>query len=133
MGRFFKQDGSAIIEMAIILPIIVLLMVGALEIGLLIDRKATCQGAAAEGARKAAVNGSWSRTTVEGGSSANKRVKYIMESNGMIPYKAEVHIGKSVSVDVRYTQKVITPLFRQLVGSGKVTVDGEAIGKNEFD
>lgn len=57
MTRRRGDDGSAVVEFAVVVPLLVLLLLAVVQVGLALHVRATLQSAAAEGARVAAVSG----------------------------------------------------------------------------
>lgn len=57
MGRARHDDGSAVVEFAVVVPLLVLLLLAVVQVGIALHVRATLQSAAAEGARVAAVSG----------------------------------------------------------------------------
>ncbi len=57
MARPRRDRGSAVVEFAVVVPLLVLLLLAVVQVGLALHVRATLQSAAAEGARVAAVSG----------------------------------------------------------------------------
>ena len=57
MDRLRRDDGSAVVEFAVVVPLLVLLLLAVVQVGLALHVRSTLQSAAAEGARVAAVSG----------------------------------------------------------------------------
>ncbi len=57
MDRLRRDDGSAVVEFAVVVPLLVLLLLAVVQVGLALQVRSTLQSAAAEGARVAAVSG----------------------------------------------------------------------------
>jgi Flp pilus assembly protein TadG len=52
-----SDEGSAVVEFAVVVPLLVLLLLAVVQVGLALHVRSTLQSAAAEGARVAAVSG----------------------------------------------------------------------------
>jgi hypothetical protein len=52
-----RDDGSAVVEFAVVVPLLVLLLLAVVQVGIALHVRATLQSAAAEAARVAAVSG----------------------------------------------------------------------------
>ena len=63
MGRLRSDGGQSTVEFALVLPLVVLLMLGLLQAGLLLRDQLVVSGAAREGAREAAVSADIGRIT----------------------------------------------------------------------
>jgi Flp pilus assembly protein TadG len=57
-GRLRRQDGAAAVEFALILPVLLLILVGIIQFGIVWSQWQVMEGAAREGARCAAVQAS---------------------------------------------------------------------------
>ena len=56
-GRRSRDDGSAVVEFVVVVPLLVLLLLAVVQVGLALHVRSTLVSAAAEGARVAAVSG----------------------------------------------------------------------------
>jgi len=116
MQRFGRRNGSkgvVLVEMAVILPFIVLLLVGMLEFGVLFHNYLKVQNATREGARYAALG--VAEPAIE------QRIHDF--STNLDPGKMTVNVsnaqgarGEPVVVQVRYDLTLITPLMEALAG-----------------
>lgn len=148
-GRFLKnRKGNAIVEIALILPILILIVCVVLELANVISDKSVCQSAAAEGCRKACVNGGFDRQTADkpyANDTARQRVDYIMEENGVSPYEVEASRNSSyipgsttwehmnwIEVDISYMYEPVSGYFGAITGN-EVDIHGWSYGWNEFD
>ena len=52
-----RDEGSAVVEFAVVVPLLVLLLLAVVQVGLALHVRSTLQSAAAEGARVASVSG----------------------------------------------------------------------------
>lgn len=112
--RFFKHNrGQAMVETAIVLPVLVLVLFSLLELGLVMNQYLVLTAAAREGARSAAVsNDTAARAAV------NEAVASIGNSGLLVSIaypNNKREQGKSVTVTVRKPIAVTTPLIKDIV------------------
>jgi hypothetical protein len=108
------KKGQAIVETALILPIIILILMGIIDFGLMFNRYLVINNAAREGARNAAVGVS------------DYEVKNLVSSMTStldsskvytIIYPAEAlrKKGEEVAVTIEYDNKLITPVISAII------------------
>jgi Flp pilus assembly protein TadG len=99
-----REDGQAITEFALILPVLVALLLGIIQFGIIFNNYVTITDAARAGARKAAVsrfagdNGAAAKATVQnsaGSLDLTNRITVTSASNWLVP-------GTDVTVTVTY-------------------------------
>lgn len=126
-SRQLGDRGQAVVEMALILPIVVLLVFGALDVGRLFNAQIVVTQAAREGARVAAVECTLNATTCA--NDVNTRVNgslsglNVADSNVTVssgPYVA----GAAVTVQVQYTISLVTPVLSRLIPGSPFTLTG---------
>ncbi len=121
------EHGQAIIELALVLPMVVLLVFGALDVGRMFNAQIVITEAAREGARIAAVECALGTTNCA--TDVNTRVQSALtgldltKSNVILspgPYTS----GGAVTVQVNYTIGFITPLIGALIPGSPFTLTG---------
>jgi Flp pilus assembly protein TadG len=136
VGRRRREGGQALLEFALVFPIIVLVVVGGLEIGRAVNDYNTLTNAARQGARVAAVNqitahtecdesrpvedalnAHWSAwgcvmaaTTAMHINSGDIEVTYAAPSGTTLDCTSVVHVGCIASVKVTYHYQPATPV-----------------------
>ncbi len=130
-----RERGSALIEAAIVLPIIVMLVFGVVDFGFMINRSTLISNAAREGAREGTFGGDAAAIEArvrEAASTLDQAdltvtVTCTKEDGSACPgvsYDAEWEAGGSVIVTVAYTYNFITPIVGSLgIGSTQLTSD----------
>lgn len=104
------QRGSAAVEFALVLPLVLVLALAVLQVGLFLKDQLVLVGAARAGAREAAVSPA----------DQDARAAVLRASVGLDPEAIEVSIlreggmGTAVEVTVRYRAPVVVPLVRWL-------------------
>lgn len=104
------QRGSAAVEFALVLPLVLVLALAVLQVGLFLEDQLVLVGAARAGAREAAVSPA----------DEDARAAALRASVGLDPEAIEVGVlreggmGTPVQVTVRYRAPVVVPLVRWL-------------------
>jgi len=121
------EAGQAIVELALVLPLVVMLIFGALDVGRLFNAQIVITEAAREGARVAAVEcalGTTSCTT-----DVNTRVQSAL--TGLDLTQSSVTLspgpyvsGSPVTVQVDYSISFITPIIGALIPGSPFTLSG---------
>ena len=143
MRNVSTQRGQALIEFAVVLPLLIFFLFAIFEVGLALDRRATLQQAVREGARYAAINydassggfirtrtaaqsqGLLSATNLNANSSGSILICYT-DVDG-IP---GINVGDQVFVKAKYTYKttILDSVFN-LLGVPKITqIDIKPVG-----
>jgi Flp pilus assembly protein TadG len=109
-----NQRGQAIVEMALILPLLLMLLMGMMEMGRIGNAYLTATHAARHGARYGAV----------GGSNTEITNKVLQAAPSFDPSKVTVTIepqnrgvGDDITVSVVYPIQLIAPLISGIVGN----------------
>jgi Flp pilus assembly protein TadG len=122
-----KDDGQAITEFAIILPVFMLLVMGILIVGHIIYAKTVVVLAASQGARVAGA--------VWDDDPAEARVKSIQTAetivtNGLTGTSYDIDVnrdGNSVQVTVRYDYPIFVPLISSLLQKSTVELESTSV------
>jgi Flp pilus assembly protein TadG len=133
--------GSEVVEFAFVLPILLLIMAGILDMGFLFNNYQTLTNAAREGARMAAVPG-WVEKDVKG------RVNLYLQADGMNPAAAVTTVtpvqievpggamtGVRVVVSYPYNYRVLGPIAKLVEPSASfetVTLTASATMRTEI-
>jgi PKD repeat protein len=137
--------GQALVELALVVPILLLLMVAALDLGRIFYARITVENAAREGAMVAAALGD-DATAWQAGSpcGANNKVmcRVTTEAQGGFvtvshadvtrtcnPASCAAGLGNTVTVTVTGHFRLITPLLAAFTGGQDVTFDGVAVAQ----
>jgi hypothetical protein len=125
-----RQDraGSAAVELAIVLPLALVVGLGLLQVGLVAKEALVVAGAAREGVREAAVTMDQARIREAvlrgGGGLASDRTDVSVERTG--------GVGDPVTVRVRFRSALIVPFVEWLFPE-EVVVSAEATMRQETD
>jgi uncharacterized membrane protein len=114
IARLNREEGVAAVEMALVMPILLLLVLGIIDVGRLVSTQVAVQDAAQEGALYAAFAPS-SYSVVR------DRVKTAADEFGLAANDIQVTCpegsdGDRIDVTVGYDFDLLTPLVEQLFG-----------------
>jgi len=125
--RHFSQ-GQALVEFALILPVLMLILLGVFDLGRAIYAQTAVSNTAREGARRA----------IAGGTSSDIQTRIqqtavgIYSTNGSVfSYQVvpapPISYGATVTVTVTYTFSAATPFIGQYLGSqGQIVINSQA-------
>jgi Flp pilus assembly protein TadG len=129
LNKHKRQRGDAIVELALLVPILMLMLFGVLELGRIVDAWIVVNNAAREGAREAALTYPDATTTA---TAQNATLAYL--ASGLAP-RGDIAATSVPSVQlttdtVQVTAdadvQVYTPLFQSLLGGQVVHVTATA-------
>lgn len=116
IAKFMKENrGQAMVEMALVLPLLLLLLFGIMECGRVFASYIEVEHAARDGARYAAIHSSASDSTIK--SVITNKCVLVSLSNDDITITTKTESGdtwKEIKVD--YEVDIIVPLIGSLIG-----------------
>lgn len=123
IGAFFRRErGQALVEFALVVPVLVLILFGVVETGRMFNAWLVAANAAREGARVGAVQASSSEITA----------RVLAAAPNLDPSKITVEVvnaqgapGTAVTVRVRYSFLFIVPLIANLFPSNPYSLLSE--------
>jgi Flp pilus assembly protein TadG len=123
------DSGEALLEMALVLPILLVLSMGMLDFGRAFHAKSAIDQAAREGARVAVL------TQPPDAAAAQARVADVLSANGIVgappaTVSAVDPATNTITVTVTYSFKFVTPGLFQLVGASALGNDIAMTGKS---
>ncbi|GAB6876054.1 TadE family protein [Thermaerobacter litoralis] len=110
MRRPGRQRGQALVELAVLLPVLLLILMGVLDLGRYVYTGLTVRHAAREGARFGAVHpgdDAGIRRQVEAAATGLDVAQLAVEVD---PEPSRRMVGEPLTVEVRYPFRFITPL-----------------------
>ena len=118
-----KNDGTALVEFAFVLPIFLLILIGTLEFGIVLNDYLILQNASREGARFGVVGAT--QTAIE------QRVRDFSfhlnnPSLGVVITNAQGNRGSTLAVRASYAVPLLTPLMQSLVHSSTFALSSES-------
>ena len=125
MGGFMirKKEGQAMVEFALVLPILILILFGIFEFGMIFNSYLTINAASREGARVASVGAD----DAEIASTVVNFTPTLDSSNISVAVTPDDTIrthGDSAKVSVDYVHSVNTPIIRNII-SNTITLHAE--------
>ena len=128
VGRRGRDAGQSLVEFAVILPLFLTILLGAVEFGRGFQSWLTLSNAAATGARTAAVG----QTAAEV-EAATRNAAVTLDQGALTVQvtNAEGPTGEPVTVHVEYTMTMMTPFFAPLVPGGVIPLEAEATQRLE--
>jgi hypothetical protein len=127
----WRQDrqGQAMVELALVLPILILVLMGIIDFGRVYHGYLAVTTAAREGARQAAIGASDSEITQTAIRAAAPLPQSAL-SVQVEPPAASRYPGAPITVEVRYRLPLLTPVIQALLPS-PYTVRGQAVMRKE--
>lgn len=118
-----SESGQAALEFVIIAPMLLLLLAGIVEFGIILNQTLVVTAAAREGVRAAAVGGNDAAVTA-----ASKAVAKSIDGGSLavVVSPAVRTSGQSVSVIVTNPVPISIPMISKILGTSNYTVKGEA-------
>ena len=116
MNSIKNQKGQSLVEFAIVLPLLLLLLFGIAEFGIMLNSYLTIQNIAREGTRLGIIGGSDTeitsliRTTSPNLTSADLSIS-------ITPSEGNRRSGDTLQVKVTYNYRMIVPIISALVGN----------------
>lgn len=111
-----KKKGQALVEFAIILPILIFILAGIIEFGMMLNSYLTIQNASREGARYGIMGANDSEIIqiVRDTSPNLDQTKLIIE---ITPGQSSRKSGDTIKVKVIYNYKLIVPIISNILGN----------------
>ncbi|NMA66756.1 MAG: pilus assembly protein [Clostridiaceae bacterium] len=129
--RFYSRNrGQSLVETAIVLPILLLLIMGIIDFGLLFNNYILISNAAREGARKAALGGDDSEIT----QTIHNMTTTLKLSNMDIeisPSQSNRGHGTQVKVKLSYKHELITPVIEKLFPENSININAATVMRVE--
>ena len=130
------ERGQSLVELALILPLLLIILAGVLDLGRMYYAYVMVTDAAAEGAAYAIVNPPDNPTDPADTNAAKIRARALSASGGLVEEDGAVEIhcptcpntmsGDSITVTVTYDFSVMTPFINVLVPDGVIPVSATA-------
>lgn len=122
--------GSAVAEFVLVLPIMMVLLFGIMEFGLVLNAQLVLDATARDAARRSAIEGGATRKVYE-------RIEQQLMVGGIKPEEVDVYIspwtapyGHTIRVRLTYEYPLMIPTIRAIVGKS-VTLKSEVITRSE--
>lgn len=114
MKSLKNEKGQSLIEFAILLPLLLLLLMGILEFGLMLNAYLSINNSAREGARLGIVDGSnLEISELITNLSSNLNTENLVVN--IIPLEGSRKSGDTLTVEIIYNYKVIIPIISNIL------------------
>jgi Flp pilus assembly protein TadG len=123
-----REQGQAVVEMAVVLPIILLLLLGMAEFARLFSNFLTLQQAGREGARLA-ITGAADSAIINRIGTTGTSLDTTKMAVTITPGEPRAS-GSDVTISLAYPVPLITPIIAQIVG-GTVTLQTQVVARME--
>ncbi len=130
-NKLHDQSGQAIAEFAIVLFVLVLILFGVLELGLILNAKLVLGSATREIARICAVEGGYSDRAVQ-------RISSVIESTGLKEECVDMTVspkqaiyGTDITIKMTYDYLVKSPVISSISGAS-IMLTTKAVTRSEF-
>lgn len=130
--RRHTEKGQAVVELALALPVLILIMAAIMEFGLIFSTQLTLQHAAREGGRLAATGAPYAdvRARIDSATSSIDQSQSPVTVTLTPANEADRVQGGDVTVEVGYRYQMIFPVISDVIGqqlhlAGKVTMKVE--------
>jgi len=120
MKSLKNEKGQSLVEFAILLPVLLLLIMGILEFGLMLNSYLTINNSAREGARLGVVVGSKLGSDTEISDLIKKISPNLNREDltiNIMPSLAGRKSGGTISVEVKYNYKLTIPIISNILGN----------------
>ncbi len=128
--RLFKQKkGQSLVETAIVLPLVLLLLMGIVDFGIMFNNYIVISNASREAARKGSLGGTDAEIT-----QMIQNYTLTLDSSRLnieiYPAQSQRFHGSEITVTLRYDNRLITPMIGSLLGED-ITLQGQVIMRVE--
>jgi len=114
-----NQKGQSMVEMALTMPILVLIVAGILDLGRAYFTFIALSDAAAEGAAYAAIHPTDTAQVINRAADSSNGLVVLDPSMVGVDY-AELTPGSSITVTVEYEYQLLTPIVQSFLNDGKL-------------
>lgn len=119
MFRKNNQKGQSLVEVAITLPVIILIMAGVLDLGRAYFTYVALSDAAAEGAAYAAINPGDTTQIVERAVESSNGL-LVLDQDQITIQNNSLTAGSPITVTVTYDYALLTPILDSIVPEGRI-------------
>jgi Flp pilus assembly protein TadG len=120
-----KNNGQAMVELALVLPVLVLILVGIIEFGMIFKNFLVVNYGASEIARMASLGASDIEiNNLEADIFDTLNIENITVS--ILPLPNIANKGEPITVEVNYSHELITPIISNIL-QGNIVLTGESI------
>ena len=130
----YRENGAAAVELAVVLPVLILILLGIIQFGFILNGQITLTHAAREGARLAVING-------DNDQAVKQRVKdssvaLLLKLNEVVidrPSNTDNENDRDwIKVTVSGSVSLIVPLPDKILEGGSIKLSSESIMRAEY-
>lgn len=121
-----NRRGQSIVEVALVLPVVVMLMLGLLDFGRAYYAIVALRDAADEGASYAAISPSDVMGIRRRAAEASRQLVPLAENDVAITYPPAIYVGAPITVTTVYTLELFTPFASSFVPGHWLELRGRA-------
>lgn len=125
-----RQGGQSVVELALVLPVLLLLVLGMMDFGRLLQSYLTLQHATREGARLA-ITGAADSAIVQRVRDTAAGLETDKLTVQVDPANASRYPGDNVTVMVSYQFQVLTPVLSDIAGGGQLDIGARFVSRVE--
>jgi Flp pilus assembly protein TadG len=118
MKKIKREKGQSLVEFALLVPVLLIILAGVLDLGRLYYVYVTITDAASEGATYAAIHPEDSDEICVRAQEASRGLVQIEEADQVEVEYSSLTAGAPVTVTVNYPYKVLTPFMNVIVPDG---------------
>jgi Flp pilus assembly protein TadG len=125
--RTHGEKGQSLVEIALLLPLLILILAGILDLGRAFMTLVALNDAAAEGATYAALRPWDADEIVDRTTSASSALVSFDTAQVTIDYQTPATPGRSITVTVAYDYQLLTPVVSAIVPSGTLVMRAQEV------
>jgi Flp pilus assembly protein TadG len=119
------ERGTAIVELALALPILILLVLGTFDLGRAIYLRTSLGNAARDGVRFASIDPQ-NTTCIRAVASRNVSLATVAAGDVSITRPGTLDMGQPITVSVQSVYRPVSPLMTNIVGTSRLTLRAAA-------
>ncbi len=126
MFRMKSQKGQSMVEVALAMPLLILILAGILDLGRAYFTFITLSDAAAEGAAYAAVHPTSTTRIIERAADSSNGL-VVLEPDMVNIISGDTSPGNPITVTVTFEYQLLTPIMSSFVPDGQLTMRAVAV------
>ncbi len=120
------QKGQSLVEVALAMPLLILVLMGILDLGRAYFTYVTLADAAAEGAAYGALHPGQTALIIDRAADASNGLVQL-EPEMVSVIQSDLSLGSPITVTVEYDYQIITPIVQRFVPSGTLTMKATVV------
>ncbi|MGQ9467711.1 MAG: TadE/TadG family type IV pilus assembly protein [Anaerolineae bacterium] len=120
------KRGQSVVEFALLLPVLLFILMGLLDVGRVFYVQVTLRDMAAEGASYASIHPSDASGIWQRAAEASGGLITVSPSDVDVEYPPVLYVGAPITVTVWYSFRFLTPIMEPLLPGGVLRLRGTA-------